>query len=307
MKPTIKPVSKTKKISNWLLGYLMWGIVYRYSMAKKIFFIILKLFRKDIARIKEVQGQKLSLNSYRGIIDLRLDIVGTYEPQICEYLMNTISEGMVVIDIGANNGFFSLLAADLVGELGKVICFEPNPTTFDILQQNISLNNYKNIISSQIAISNIEGKVQMSNRTNNALNTLAFTSCDSSIDVNTNTLDKSFKNLSINECHLIIMDIEGAEWLAIQGMENTIAKNPNLEFIIELHKDLIEKLGGTVKEFLQFFVERGFSLYKFGFLGKLKPISVGEEDEKLNFVICKRNTAIKSNPKIFKHSFVIHN
>ena len=56
----------------------------------------------------------------------------------------------VCLDIGANIGFFSLLAAKCVGASGKVIAFEPNPSTADILEKNIALNGFKNILIASI-------------------------------------------------------------------------------------------------------------------------------------------------------------
>jgi FkbM family methyltransferase len=59
-------------------------------------------------------------------------------------LFKRIKEGMIVFDIGAHIGIFSLGAAKRVGITGKVYCFEPSPETIEILKQHISFNEWQN-------------------------------------------------------------------------------------------------------------------------------------------------------------------
>jgi FkbM family methyltransferase len=69
--------------------------------------------------------------------------------------------GDTFIDIGANIGYFSLLAASRVGSTGQVHSFEPNPETFKGLQHNVVLNGFKQIVLNNVAISNAAGPIQL--------------------------------------------------------------------------------------------------------------------------------------------------
>ena len=277
-----------KKLCAWAVGRVMWRLIYRSRIAERTFFAGLGLFKKNAPYVKQILGQRLSINPYRSIIDLRLCVCGIYEPDVTEYFISRLLPEMTVIDIGANIGYFTLLAADLVGPTGKVVCYEPNPTTFDQLQQNIALNPHTNIVSVQSALSDVAGKGRISVRRDSALNTFALTATEPGIDVQMETIDGSLRNLSIHRCDLVKMDIEGAEFLAVQGMDETIARNPNIEFVIEVHPPQIEKLGGTVTEFLQFFVDRGFKLFGLGSSGGLKAFPFAERRRIPGHIVCRR-------------------
>jgi len=81
-----------------------------------------------------------------------------YEPEVSSYIMKNLKLGETFMDIGANNGYYTILAADLVGPKGKVISLEPNPKAFQRLLHNIEINNLKNVIPLNIALSDKDGK-----------------------------------------------------------------------------------------------------------------------------------------------------
>ena len=281
-------ISNLQKMCALMMGYLMWGLVYKNPLAARVFYAALRLLRRDSASIKAVLGQKLYVNPYRSIVQLRLDLCGMYEPEVVEYLLSRLSPGMTVIDIGANIGFFTLLAADLVGPSGKVVCYEPVPETFNQLRQNIALNQYTNIIPVQSALSNTGGVGRMTVRMDSALNRFAVAAVEPTVEVCIETLDESLRGLSVYECDLIKMDIEGAEILAVQGMGETIARNPRLEFVIEVHPSKIKELGGTVEQFVQFFLIRAFRLFRLDMWKGLTPISLTESGTISGHIVCKR-------------------
>ncbi len=65
-----------------------------------------------------------------------------WEPYETRLFLKILKPGGVVVDVGANLGYFSVLAAALVGESGRVMAFEPDPANFRLLQENIALNEY---------------------------------------------------------------------------------------------------------------------------------------------------------------------
>ena len=90
---------------------------------------------------------------------LSLDLI--WEKEESEFLRNIIKEGMNVVDIGANIGYFSLLFSKWVGDKGKVYSIEPDPFNFDLLSKNILINQAENIISFQNALSNHNGHASL--------------------------------------------------------------------------------------------------------------------------------------------------
>ena len=71
---------------------------------------------------------------------------GVYEHYIFDYIKNNLKvEGKTIIDIGANFGFHSMEFADLVGETGKVVSFEPQRLVYYQQLSNTNINKYDNI------------------------------------------------------------------------------------------------------------------------------------------------------------------
>ena len=99
----------------------------------------------------EINGQKMYLDSSDS---LRLSINNTYEEFETEIVKKIIKSGDIVLDIGANIGYYTLIFAKLVGNSGKVFSFEPEPTNYELLQKNIMINEYTNVDFFRKAVSN---------------------------------------------------------------------------------------------------------------------------------------------------------
>lgn len=190
-----------------------------------------------------------------------------YEPDVTKIFLNEIHEGDIVIDIGANIGYFTLLAARLVGEKGKVFAFEPEPNNYDLLLKNIEINNYKNVIPIQKAVSNENKTTKLFLRQDSSMNSLleGFNANPSigDISIDTVTIDNFFKDNPLkSKIKLIKMDIEGAEMQAILGMLDLIKENKELVIITEFNPSFIRKSGFEPQDFLS-------KINEFGFLCKI--------------------------------------
>ena len=80
-----------------------------------------------------------------------------WEKTTTEKFKEVVRQGDVILDLGANMGFFTLLAARLTGHQGRVYSFEPNPTNYGLLLKNLEINGYSNVTVIQKAISNHTG------------------------------------------------------------------------------------------------------------------------------------------------------
>src|SRR5262249_13205461 len=76
----------------------------------------------------------------RDAISREVCFTGRYEPQETALVRSILRPGMSFVDVGANWGYFTLLAAHLVGKGGRVISLEPDPRLFPILQRNVTRN-----------------------------------------------------------------------------------------------------------------------------------------------------------------------
>ncbi len=186
---------------------------------------------------------------------------GKLEPETVAIFRSYLKEGMIVIDIGANLGYFTVIAASRVGPSGKVFSYEPDPHNFELLKKNISVNEFKNVNAFPVALSDCTGTRELffgDNQTTPSFSDKKGTGRSQSVV--TDTLDNSLKALGYSKVDIIKMDIEGAEPLALEGMGKTIARNPALIIIFEFHPNAIKRLGYSPLKFLERFKELGFSM-----------------------------------------------
>src|SRR5437867_4039784 len=86
---------------------------------------------------------------------------GLYEPGMVETLKRFLSPGSVFVDVGANEGFFSVVGGSMVSASGSVIAIEPQTRLRTVLEQNLKLNGLSNVALYQVAVSNSEGVVEL--------------------------------------------------------------------------------------------------------------------------------------------------
>jgi FkbM family methyltransferase len=159
--------------------------------------------------------------------------VGNYEMEVQNALKRLLRPGDVFYDVGANAGFFSLLAAKLVGPTGTVISFEPLPENIQSIREQMALNSAPNWQLVTTAMGGREGTASFSYRPGqNSMAHLGECSRDEvTITVEVSTLDRFIT--SHPPPTVLKMDIEGAETEAFQGA--SILLEHNIRFLVEIH------------------------------------------------------------------------
>lgn len=117
------------------------------------------LWRSDLRpRVAETRfGFKLQLQP-PDLIQTVILLSGVWEPLLTKCVVNSLGTGDVVVDIGANIGYYSLLASERVGIEGKVYAVEASPSIFERLQGNIGLNPRNCVAAVNALVSNTSGK-----------------------------------------------------------------------------------------------------------------------------------------------------
>ncbi|MGV6861812.1 MAG: FkbM family methyltransferase [Putridiphycobacter sp.] len=159
-------------------------------------------------------------------------IIGNYEPNLADVIKGEMEKGKQLIDIGANAGYFSILASNYGDKSIEHFAFEPMPENLNLLKQHIKANHINNIKVYGFALSDKNGEIEFSNSKNLAANTYKQESSmfrGEKIKVKTIQLD-SFedKDLVAKNCFLKI-DVEGAELDVLNGAKKFLEVNkPNL-------------------------------------------------------------------------------
>jgi FkbM family methyltransferase len=209
--------------------------------------------------VAAVDGHKMLLDSRD---TLKLSIRGIYEPMGTEIAKKDIKPGDVVIDIGANIGYYTLIFARLVGEEGRVFAFEPEPGNFSLLKKNIEINGYKNVILVKKAVSNETGKTRLYLSKSDNVNHRIYDSQDgrSCIEIESIRLDDYFSDN--NKIDFIKMDIQGAEGKALQGMEHILKSNDDIKVMMEFSPVGFEKQNMDPEGTLKLLAGSGFTIYE---------------------------------------------
>ncbi len=185
--------------------------------------------------------------------------LGEYEPETVACFRSSLKDGMTVVDIGANLGYFTVIAAGRIGPSGKVFSYEPDPHNFELLKNNIDVNGFKNVTAIPIALSDRAGTRELFFGDNQCTHSFSDKKGTGRFEsVITDTLDNSLKAFGSPRIDIIKIDIEGAEPIVLEGMKETIARSPNIIILFELYPNAIKRLGLSPLKFLEKFRELGF-------------------------------------------------
>ena len=187
-----------------------------------------------------------------------------FENSTFEKIRQNVKDGMVVFDIGANIGLYTITLSRLVGEEGIVHAFEPEKKTFEILKYNVQLSNCSNVVLHNYALSDKEESVFLVNpiSKNNDIYTYISkkspkNNCKS---VDAITFDQFVKKENINKIDFIKVDIEGAEDLFFTGAINTLSKRNNISIVCELSENYLSRFESNVFHVLHRLNNYGFEI-----------------------------------------------
>lgn len=195
---------------------------------------------------------------------------GTYEPELREIFRAVLPTGGVALDIGANVGWHTLLMASLVGDDGRVLAAEANPSVRSRLQDNLSLNRFGQVEVIPYAIADTEIAVEFYGPEADAADSgNGYVVPDGAgaqrgtIRVETRRLDTIVSTAKIDRLDLIKIDVEGFEWPVLQGGEQTIAKfRPHIVF--EYNAEYSSRGKGDPRAIAEFFRMHRYRLFAIG-------------------------------------------
>jgi len=189
---------------------------------------------------------------------------GDYECETRKAIYSLLQNGSIFMDLGANIGFYTLLAGKIVGLSGKVYSFEPTPTTRDFLLKNVLENNLSDIVSVEgYAISDCSGTATFALGNQSECNAITKSAerKESCITVPTVSIDEYCKANRIVRLNVIKMDIEGQELKAISGMREINKTSPDLKLIFEFHAVNVKNNNQKAKDFFEMLISYGFTKF----------------------------------------------
>jgi len=248
------------------------GLVRFYPVKAISIWLVRFLGRFLKTTFADVQGHKMYIDSKDYS---HLSITGIIEPFETEIVKKTVRKGDVILDLGANIGYYTLICARLAGEAGKVFAFEPEPVNFALLKKNVEINGYKNVTLIQAAVSNRTGETKLYLCGDNNDDHRIYDSHDQrpSITVKMTRLDDYFRDYR-GKTDFIKIDVQGAEGGALQGMDNLLKLNRRLKILTEYWPCGLKNFGMDSKTFFDILAGHGFTMYRVE--NTAAPVSVGE-------------------------------
>ncbi len=171
-----------------------------------------------------------------------------------KFLKKIIKPGHIVLDVGANMGWYSIHFSKWVGQSGKIFAFEPVPEIYEELTSNINLNFCQNIIVFNCALGNQNESVlfnvsDFEGGSGASSENLKF---GKEIKVSKRKLDDVMNEQNLDNIDFLKIDIEGGELNMLKGAEKLIEKyKPKLLLeIVDIHCDRFQYLPEDVCNFL---------------------------------------------------------
>lgn len=250
------------------------------------------LFRKkNIEHILELPGGKSKFSApLMDWIPWQVFLYGCYlkEKEEGSFMLSQIRDGHVIVDIGANLGYYSIQFAEKAGLNGSVYSFEPLSYQMNYLKQNVALNRLTNITLEKKIVSDTgeEKKIYFSNEKNSGL---------SSVNTPTNTfenipcirLDDYCRQNDIERIDLVKVDVEGHEYNVVKGMQGLLTSNQIGALFIEVNDENLRESGSSRDELVGFLADRGYKAYKISGTGL--SVYRGNQEENLVYFSPRKN------------------
>lgn len=194
----------------------------------------------------------------------RLSTSGIYEPEMLKVMREYLSPGSLFVDLGANEGYFSVVASKIVGTEGRVFAIEPQERLQPVLSRNLISNGCENVRVFPLAISDdsrpliLHLSPDMNTGSTAAIQTTRYPLLKQ--EVASMTLGALFKEHGIETCDLLKIDIEGYEYEAIMGSPELFSAGRVRVIALELHPEVLSKRNLLPETITDFLVSCGYRL-----------------------------------------------
>lgn len=195
-----------------------------------------------------------------------------WEPHLSKVFFDVVKPGDLVVDVGANIGYFSLLGSKLVGPEGRVVAFEPSLRCFRRLCEHLVMNRCDNVIPLNLALSDAQKALVLSQPPdyNEGVGTLRPVEDWAKELVVATTLDNLLPPELWARVSVVKIDTEGWDYFCLRGMEQRLASHRPV-ILAEINAAFYEDLASIhgdgwtpkqmIEDFFRFFSSRGYSVY----------------------------------------------
>lgn len=160
-------------------------------------------------------------------VGARIAVKRSYETHVTAAMQPYLQPGGVFVDVGANIGYYTLLAASRLGAQGQIFAFEPGAANCELLQKSVAHNQFTNVQLFPNAVADVPRRVGLRMDDSNGVINIT-TQMDDMEQVTAVSLDEALADLT--RIDVLKMDIEGAEGLALQGATQLLQQHHPVVF-----------------------------------------------------------------------------
>ncbi|MGK5547041.1 FkbM family methyltransferase [Streptomyces sp. URMC 127] len=220
--------------------------------------------RRRVARTRF--GVMVSVDT-QDLIQRYVYMFGTWEPHMTRWLSRRLGPGDTFVDVGANIGYFSLLAARRVGQAGRVVAIEAAPAFHRSVLANARRNACRNVRAVNVAVSDARRSLTFtlaSSRNMGANSIVPYDGpVESFFEAQALPLTDVLTASEVADARVIKVDVEGAEGSVVRGMVPLLDRlRPDAEITIEVAPERMALLGDSADELLATMRDFGFHAYR---------------------------------------------
>ena len=200
--------------------------------------------------------------SLRDLVQSRIYYTGVWEPSLTDFIMKRMGPGDVFVDIGANVGYFTVLAANLVGDEGRVIAIEASPRIHAKLCDNVEMNRLSNVVTHNCAVSDASGRAEIFAADETNVGHASLIRSDGGVAeaiVDMRPLDLILTGEEFQKAKMIKIDVEGFEGPVLQSLLSHSAQlRDDVEIVVELAPKSLARFGMSAQQVLDDMTDAGF-------------------------------------------------
>ena len=168
------------------------------------------------------------------------------EPDVADLLRRSVHPGSTVLNVGANTGLYVLQLARILGGIGRIVAFEPNPATADILRRHIRMNGLESlVVVEELAAGASPGSARLFDTTAGSGQSrlgaphpvFIGRGKPGAVDVRVVTIDDYCREHGLDPDWLVV-DVEGYEMDVLRGAAETFRRRPSLAAVVEIHPNI---------------------------------------------------------------------
>lgn len=178
---------------------------------------------------------------------------GVWEAGETANLVELLAPGMTFLDIGAHVGYFSIIAGRIVGPLGLVLAFEPEPRNFELLRANAWQNGLTNVACFPWAVSDTTGFTELHVSERNTGDNRIFAGGEDRPTTTVHSVALDSLTVLRPPLDVVKIDVQGAEEAVIRGMERLLAGSPRIVLSVEFWPYGMKLFGSEPRDVLAYY------------------------------------------------------